>query len=215
MKAKRRRHDTAFKARVGLEALKGQKTTQQIAAEYDVHPTQVSEWKKTLSEGLGEAFERGKGGLGEEFEREREKLHSKIGELTVKLDFLEKNPDSSAYEPRRAGGKNHPGLSVREQCELLGVSRSTLNYRPVEEDPEDTRIMRILDEIYMTDPCIGSRRLGTLLEREHGIKANRKRIQRLRRKMGIETIWCRPRRTSIPDNGHRKYPIAYFKLPLV
>lgn len=48
MKAKRRRHDTAFKARVGLEALKGQKTTQQIAAEYDVHPTQVSEWKKTL-----------------------------------------------------------------------------------------------------------------------------------------------------------------------
>jgi putative transposase len=102
--------------------------------------------------------------------------------------------------------KNHPGLSVREQCELLGVSRSTLNYRPAEEDPEDTRIMRILDEIYMTDPCIGSRRLGTLLEREHGIKANRKRIQRLRRKMGIETIWCRPRRTSIPDNGHRKYP---------
>ena len=102
--------------------------------------------------------------------------------------------------------KNHPGLSVREQCELLGVSRSTLNYRPVEEDLEDTRIMRILDEIYMTDPCIGSRRLRTLLEREHGIKANRKRIQRLRRKMGIETIWCRPRRTSIPDNGHRKYP---------
>ena len=102
--------------------------------------------------------------------------------------------------------KNHPGLSVREQCELLGVSRSTLNYRPVEEDPEDTRIMRILDGIYMTDPCIGSRRLGALLEREHGIKANRKRIQRLRRKMGIETIWCRPRRTSIPDNGHRKYP---------
>jgi len=110
MKAKRRRHDTAFKARVGLEALKGQKTTQQIAAEYDVHPTQVSEWKKTLSEGLGEAFERGKGGLGEEFEREREKLHSKIGELTVKLDFLEKNPDSSAYEPRRAGGKKSSGI---------------------------------------------------------------------------------------------------------
>jgi transposase-like protein len=90
MKAKRRRHDTAFKARVALEALKGQKTTQQIAAEYDVHPTQVSDWKRTLSEGIGEAFERGKGGPGEEFEREREKLHSKIGELTVKLDFLEK-----------------------------------------------------------------------------------------------------------------------------
>ena len=48
MKAKRRRHDTTFKARVALEALKGQKTVQQIATEYEVHPVQVSEWKKTL-----------------------------------------------------------------------------------------------------------------------------------------------------------------------
>ncbi len=45
-----------------------------------------------------------------------------------------------------------------------------------------------------------------LLERDHGVKVNRKRMQRLRRKMGNETIWCRPRRTSIPDNGHRNYP---------
>lgn len=90
MKAKRRRHDTAFKARVALEALKGQKTTQQIAAEYEIHPTQVAEWKKTLMEGVGEAFERGKAGGNADFEQEREKLHSKIGELTVKLDFLEK-----------------------------------------------------------------------------------------------------------------------------
>ena len=66
--------------------------------------------------------------------------------------------------------------------------------------------MRILDEIYTKDPSVGSRRLPEILERDYGIKANRKRIQRLRRKMGIETIWCRPKRTSIPDNGHRKYP---------
>jgi putative transposase len=102
--------------------------------------------------------------------------------------------------------KNHPELSQREQCKLLGVPRSALTYKPVEEDSEDVRIMKFLDEIYMTDPCVGSRRLVTLLERDHGVKANRKRVQRLRRKMGIETIWCRPRRTSIPDRGHRKYP---------
>jgi putative transposase len=81
-----------------------------------------------------------------------------------------------------------------------------LNYRPVEERQEDLRIMRLLDEIYMKDPCLGSRRLGTVMERDHGVKACRKRIARLRGKMGIETIWCRPRRTSISDNGHRKYP---------
>ena len=44
--------------------------------------------------------------------------------------------------------KKHPKLSVREQCKILGVSRSVLNYKPVEESAEDTRIMRILDEIY-------------------------------------------------------------------
>jgi putative transposase len=109
---------------------------------------------------------------------------------------------------KRAGlvEKNHPKLSVREQCKILGVARSALNYKPVKESVEDRRIMRILDEIYTMDPSIGSRRLPTVLERDYGIKANRKRIQRLRRKMGIETIWCRPRRTSIPDDGHRKYP---------
>lgn len=102
--------------------------------------------------------------------------------------------------------KNHPKLSLREQCEILNVTRSTLSYQPVETSEEDREIMRIMDKIYMKDPCVGSRRLVPLLERDYGIKVNRKRIQRLRREMGIETIWCRPRRTSIPDNGHRKYP---------
>jgi len=92
MKAKRRRHEATFKARVALEALKGNKTVQQIAAEYEVHPVQVSEWKKILAEGMQEPFENNKGGRGgsEVFDKEREALHSKIGELTVKLDFLEK-----------------------------------------------------------------------------------------------------------------------------
>ena len=102
--------------------------------------------------------------------------------------------------------KNHPKLSLRKQCEFLKVARSTLNYQPVEISEEDREIMRIMDKIYMKDPCVGSRRLVPLLERDWGIKVNRKRIQRLRREMGIETIWCRPRRTSLPDNGHRKYP---------
>jgi len=102
--------------------------------------------------------------------------------------------------------KKHPKLSVREQCKILGVSRSVLNYKPVKESAEDMRIMRILDRIYTKDPCMGSRRLVAILERDHGLTVNRKRLLRLRRKMGIETIWCRPRRTSIPDNGHRKYP---------
>jgi len=101
--------------------------------------------------------------------------------------------------------KSHPRISCRQQCELLAVSRSTLDYQPVIESPEDLTLMRLMDEIYLIDPCIGTRRLVTLLERDHGRIANRKRLQRLRRKMGMETIWCRPR-TSVANRVHRKYP---------
>ncbi len=101
--------------------------------------------------------------------------------------------------------KEHPKLSQRAQCELLGVSRSRLHYVPVAESAEDLRLKRLLDEIYLRDPCLGTRRLVRLLERDYAIKINRKRIQRLRREMGVETIWCRPR-TSIPNESHRKYP---------
>ncbi len=91
MKAERRRHDPQFKARVALEALKGIKTIQEIAKEYEVHPGQVAEWKKTMQEGLCGVFEPGRqGNGGQEFEREREQLKAIIGDLTVKLEFMTK-----------------------------------------------------------------------------------------------------------------------------
>ena len=101
--------------------------------------------------------------------------------------------------------KNHPELSMRKQCELLGVARSSVDYQATPESEEDIRIKRLLDELYMVDPCLGSRRLVTVLKRDHGVEINRKRLQRLRREIGHEAIWCKPR-TSIPDDGHRKYP---------
>jgi len=91
MKAKRRRHDPEFKARVALEALKGIKTIQQIAKDYDVHPVQVSEWKKAMADGAAAVFGPGAGkSEAEEFERERERLHAKIGQQAVELDWLTK-----------------------------------------------------------------------------------------------------------------------------
>jgi transposase/putative transposase len=91
MKGKRRRHDPEFKARVALEAIKGIKTIQQIAKEYDIHPVQVSDWKKTMAQNAAALFgpAAGKGGA-EEFERERAQLHAKIGQQAVELDWLTK-----------------------------------------------------------------------------------------------------------------------------
>ena len=91
MKAKRRRHDPEFKARVALEALKGIKPVHLIAKENDIHPVQVSEWKKALLDGLPGVFEPGRGkDTPEDIERQQKKLHAKSGQLTVEVDFLRK-----------------------------------------------------------------------------------------------------------------------------
>jgi transposase len=91
MKAKRRRHEPEFKARVALEALKGIKPIQQIAKDFDIHPVQVSDWKKAMAEGATGIFGSGrKKDSNEDFERQRDELHAKIGQLTIELDFMRK-----------------------------------------------------------------------------------------------------------------------------
>ena len=81
---------------------------------------------------------------------------------------------------------------MRTQCHLLEVARSTVDYVPQPESALNLRLKRLLDELYLIDPCLGTRRLTTILKREHGIKVNRKRLQRLRREMGLEAIYCKP-----------------------
>ena len=89
MKRKRRQYSGAFKAKVGLEALIGIKTTTQIARENDVHPLLVGQWKTTIRERLHELFERGNQAP-EDSEKMIAQLHQKIGQLTVDLDWLKK-----------------------------------------------------------------------------------------------------------------------------
>jgi putative transposase len=93
------------------------------------------------------------------------------------------------------------------------VARSTAAYQPVADDPEDNHIKRLLDETYLIDPCLGRHRLVTVLERDHGVTVNHKRLDRLRREMGFTAIWCKPR-TSIPDERHRKFPYLLRKLKI-
>jgi transposase len=89
MKAKRKHYSGAFKAKVGLEALLGIKPVGQIAREYKVHPTLVTQWKGVIRDRIPELFESGGPGH-EDQERLIGQLHQKIGELTVDLDWLKK-----------------------------------------------------------------------------------------------------------------------------
>ncbi len=84
----RRRFTADFKAKVALEALRGDRTVQEIAAKHKVHPNQVSTWKRQAIDGLGEVFSNGVDRARRDHESEVHELHPKIGELTVVNDFL-------------------------------------------------------------------------------------------------------------------------------
>ena len=85
---KRRRFSAEFKAGVALDALRDDKTIQEIAAKHKVHPNQVSTWKRQAVDGLGEVFSNGVDHARRDHETEVRDLHAKIGELTVERDFL-------------------------------------------------------------------------------------------------------------------------------
>lgn len=99
-------------------------------------------------------------------------------------------------------------MSVVRQCELLELPRSSCYYRPVGESPANLALMRRIDEQYLATPFYGSRRMGVVLG------ANRKRVQRLMRTMGIEAIYPK-RRTTWPGVGHKIYPYLLRNLAIL
>jgi len=86
----RRRFTGDFKAKVALEALRGDRTIQEIAARHKVHPNQVSTWKRQAMDGLGEVLSNDADHARRDRESEVHDLHAKIGQLTVERDFLAK-----------------------------------------------------------------------------------------------------------------------------
>lgn len=99
----------------------------------------------------------------------------------------------------------HPQLSIRCQCALLGVNRNRLEPVADKTTVEDLQIMRTLDELHMAEPTYGARRMRRVLNRDYGCTVDRKRVARLMRLMGIAPCWPKPR-TSVPGAGHKVFP---------
>lgn len=107
---------------------------------------------------------------------------------------------------------DHPQISLSRQCELLDLARSSWYYQPASETPENLRLMKLIDQQFTVTPFYGIRRMTAWL-RSQGEVVNHKRVARLMRTLGLETLYPKPR-LSLPGDNVRRYPYLLKNLKL-
>jgi len=204
---KRRRFTAEFKAKVALEAIKGQRPIQELAKDFDVHPNQIAQWKRHVLEGSSELFRQGRKKEEEAQAAELDRAYRQVGRLQIEVDWLKKSRTSglTVTEKRSMVEEDNVELSIRRQCQLLVLPRSSYYRSPGSESEENLALMRLIDEEYLRHPFFGTRKMRDYLVRL-GHEVNRKRVQRLMRLMGLESIAPRRKRTTVPDKVHKVYP---------
>lgn len=110
----------------------------------------------------------------------------------------------SVAEKRAFIEPEHPVISLRRQCELIGLTRSGYYRELVAESAENLKLMKLIDEEYTRHPFFGTRQMRNYLNRQ-GYRVNRKRVQRLMRLMGLASV-APKKRSTVPCDGHRIYP---------
>ncbi|MDF8334993.1 IS3 family transposase [Novosphingobium cyanobacteriorum] len=210
----RRNHSPAFKAKVALAAVKGEKTLAELAQLFDVHPNQITTWRTQLLEGAAGVFGADSAAEAAEPAVDVKTLHAKIGELTLANDFLgQRARQGRTVAERKTMIDRSHSLPVARQARELGISRGSVYYLPRPVPETDLAIMRRIDELHLEVPFAGSRMLRDLL-RQDGIEIGRCHVATLMKRMAIEALDRRPN-TSKPAPGHKIYPYLLRKLPIV
>ncbi len=200
----RKNYSAEFKAKVALAAIKGDKTVNEIASTYSVHPNQVMTWKKQALGSIPDAFSSRQARQSQADDQLKARLYQEIGQLKVELDWLKKKLDCSLDDKRQLVEAQNEQISLRRQCQLVGLHRSGLFYQARGESSENLELMNLLDEQYTRTPFYGVARMTAWL-RQQGKAVNEKRVRRLLRKMGIEAIFPKPQ-LSQKARGAQIYP---------
>ena len=177
MTGKRKRYSADFKAKVALEALRGELTRHSWPAKHGVHQTMISEWKRQAVAGWRRCLRA----------RRRERRHPgrRVGEAAREdraagggTGFFVEGVRAMSVERRRADDRSdHRHLSVVRQCALVSIGRSTFYRAPTPDTAENLELMRLLDEQFLETPWYGSRQMARHL-RPLGHVVGRKRVRR-------------------------------------
>lgn len=212
MSAKKKTYSADFKAKVVLELLSGDSTLNQIASKYEITPQSLLSWKKQFLENASQAFESSKMSSEykkeiDELERQNDQLAKTLGKVTVErdwavgklssLDLLSKKSliDTQAQE-----------LSLSKQCNILGISRASLYYKPKPMSTYNLQILNAIDQIYTDNSEYGYRYIHKELI-DNGFTIGKNRVLKYMRMLGIEALHPKQKKlTSIKESEHKIYP---------
>jgi len=208
---KRKQYTPELKATIVMEVLREERTLNEIAASYGIHPNLLSRWKIEFIKNAARVFDNAAAEVEKTkllYEREKDELLKQIGQLTYENAWLKKNPVNSTTREERlhlVEAKNET-ISVTRQTALLGINRTSLYYKPVPICDEVYQIKRLIDEIYTAHPEFGYRRMTKYLNKKYNISINRKRTRHYMREMGIHGFCPGP---NLSKRIHRKYLYPY------
>ena len=196
----RRNHSPVFKAKVALEAIRGDKTLAELAKLHDVHPNQITDWKTQLLERASSVFG---GETPAEPKTDRRSCTPRLASRHWRSIFCPARSPGRPAERKAMIDSTHP-LPLKRQAELAGISRGSVYYLPRPVSAADLALMRVIDELHLEHPFAGSRMLRDMLK-ARGFEIGRKHVATLMRRMGIEALYRKPN-TSKRHPEHEVYP---------
>src|SRR5262245_38612385 len=197
----RRNHSAAFKAKVALAAIKGERTIAQLSDQFDVHANQITTWKAQLEGGAAEVIAAGGGTAQSAPPVDVKALHAKIRRADAGERFFRGRAQQGGIAERKAMIDRGHELSVTKQAEVVGIARSTVYYLPRPVPAADLALMHQIDKLHTEFPFAGARMLRRLLV-ANGSKLGRRHVKTLMRRMGIEALYRR-QGTTKPARGHK------------
>jgi len=215
MSDKKRAYSPDFKTKVVLELLSGEMTLAQVASEYDVTAASLKIWKKKFLENASMAFDLGKATKSykdeiADLKQENDALAKKLGKTTVERDWAVgklRSLESSTKKGLVDSKLSHSSISITRQCDLMGLNRLTLYYKPKPTSKTDLRIMSRIDEIYTDISSTYGYRFTRQRLLEDGFQIGRDKVLRLMSRMGIQAIFPRKKKlTSIKNHAREIYP---------